>query len=356
MQISVVRPRDLAPSEIALWHSMQRQMEHLRNPFLCPEFAIAVDKFRSRARVAVLTDGPQIVGFMPFERRQLGVGVPIGAGLNDCQGLVHAPGVTWDSQELLRSCNLLVWQFNNLVEGQRAFECYAAGVAPSPVIDLSDGFALYEQNLKMKSPQFFKDMARKERKLERNAGKVHFVMDSRDITALRALIEWKSDQYRRNKWLNIFDRHWVVDLVEYLFSTRSDIFSGLLSVLYAEETPIAAHFGLNAGHMLAHWFPSYDINFSKHSPGLIQHLRMIEQADAIDINIIDMGVGGERYKQTLKNRDLFVYHGMVGRSPLITYACRMGSGLASQARQQMRQHPALFGTSDQLMRYYGRIH
>ena len=29
------------------------------------------------------------MGFFPFERRRFGVGVPLGAGMNDCQGLPH---------------------------------------------------------------------------------------------------------------------------------------------------------------------------------------------------------------------------------------------------------------------------
>jgi len=75
---------------------MLRKTDSLASPFLCPEFAVAVDRFCPNARVAVLADGPDIVGFFPFQRRRLGVGVPIGYGINDCQGLIHAPGVEWD--------------------------------------------------------------------------------------------------------------------------------------------------------------------------------------------------------------------------------------------------------------------
>src|SRR5689334_11411149 len=102
MQISVARPNELGSGEIAAWHSMQRQTPSLGNPFLSPEFAIAVGKFRPDARIAVLADGPTITGFFPFQRRRFGIGVPIAAGLNDCQGLIHAPGMEWDARELLR--------------------------------------------------------------------------------------------------------------------------------------------------------------------------------------------------------------------------------------------------------------
>ena len=110
VQISVVRPGELGPGEIAAWHSIRRQTGSLASPFLCPEFAVAVGRVRPDARVALLADGPDIVGFFPFQRRRLGVGVPIGAGLSNCQGLIHAPGAEWDARELLRACQLSVWQ------------------------------------------------------------------------------------------------------------------------------------------------------------------------------------------------------------------------------------------------------
>ena len=182
---------------------MQRETASLANPFLCPEFAAAVDTFRSGARVAVLADGPTTIGFFPYERRKFGIGVSIGAGLNDCQGLIHATGAEWDSRELLRACKIAIWQFDNLVEGQLPFDRYKVAVAPSPVIDLTDGFAAYHEKLRVKSPQFSKDLARKARKLERETGELSFTVDSRDVAELRALMVWKSGQYHRNGWPDV---------------------------------------------------------------------------------------------------------------------------------------------------------
>ena len=349
-----MRPSELGPDEVALWHSMQRQTRSLANPFLCPEFAVAVDKFRSGARVAVLSDGPAVVGFFPFEQRKFGVGVPIGAGLNDCEGLIHAPTIEWDPRELLRACKLTVWQFENLVEGQRPFAPYAAAVSASPAIDLTDGFAVYQKELRVKSPRFCSDLARKARKLEREVGELRFVVDSRDITALRLLMRWKSEQYGRSGRVDNFGRPWVVGLIDYLFSTHSDRFGGLLSVLYAGETPVAAHFGLWACDMLAHWFPAYDTRFGRQSPGLIQHLRMAEETAGIGVHLIDMGKGPGHYKQTLKSRDLLVAQGMVAQGPLAGVH-RLRSGLSRWARRQVKQHPPLFRAADKVLRRYGRI-
>jgi CelD/BcsL family acetyltransferase involved in cellulose biosynthesis len=355
VRISIIRPSELGPGEIAVWHSMQRETSSLANPFLCPEFAIAVDSFRPRIRLAVLADGPAIVGFFPFERRRFGVGVPIAAGMTDCQGAIHAPGAEWDPRQLLRACGLTEWQFDHLVGGQQPFERYASGVAPSAVIDLTDGFAVYSEKLRVRSPRFGTDVSRKARKLQREVGKLGFVVNSHDTSALHMLMRWKSDQYRRNGWVDVFARTWIVDLINYLFSVRSGQFAALLSVLYREEMPIAAHFGIRSTHILAHWFPAYDIRFSRYSPGLIQHLRMAEETAALGVNIIDMGTGSERYKQTLKSYDLFVAEGVVARGSLSAYAHRVRGAQVDWARRQLKRHPILFRATDRLLRHSGRV-
>jgi CelD/BcsL family acetyltransferase involved in cellulose biosynthesis len=334
---------------------MQNKTASLMNPFLCPEFAVAVDKFRPDARVAVLVEGTEIVGFFPFQRRRFRVGVPIGAGLNDCQGLIHTPGLEWDASELLRACKISVWQFDHLVQGQRPFGGYRTAIATSPVIDLTDGFAAYHEKLQIKSSKFCKDLERKTHRLEYTAGELRFVMDSSNLSELRTLIAWKSDQCRHNNWINLFDRPWVVNLLDYLFSNHSSYFSGLLSLLYAGETPVAAHFGLRASHVLAAWFPAYDKRFARQSPGLIQLLRMVEEAAAIDVHLIDLGKGTSRFKETLKNCDLFVAEGMVTLGPLCAVAHRARSSTVRWVGPQIRRNRYMFRVTEQLLRHYGRI-
>ncbi len=354
MPISVVHPDELGPSDIAAWQCMQRTTAALANPFLSPEFAITVGRFRPGARVAVITDGSAITGFFPFERRRLGVGVPIGAGLTDCQGLVHAPGVQWDPRELLRACRISAWQFDHLAQDQRPFDRYRAATAPSPVIDLTDGFDGYHAKLRQKSPQFCKDVARRARKLGREAGELRFVVDSRDTAALRALMAWKSDQYRRTGRTDRFSEPSIVGLVDDLFTTHESHFSGLFSVLYAGDVPVAAHFGLRSGDVLAHWFPAYDTRFSRYSPGLIQHLRMVEHIAGAGVRLMDMGKGAKRYKETLKTGDIFVSEGMaIGRSPL-ALAHRARTAPSQWTIRKIRQHPGLFQAADLLLRRYGR--
>jgi len=355
MQISLARPSELGPGEITTWRTMQRQTESLANPFLSPDFAIAVDNVRSDARVAVLADGSEIVGFFPFEQRRFGIAVPIGAGLSDCQGLVHVPTASWDSQELLRACKVTAWKLDNLVQGQQPFDRYVDTVIPAPVIDLTDGFAAYQKKLCEKSPQFLKDIARKARNLARDSGDLRFVVDSRDIAELRILMGWKSAQYRQSRRSDIFDRPWVVDLIDYLFSIHNEWFDGMLSVLYAGEAPVAAHFGIRSSQVLSDWFPAYDSRYRKRSPGMIKFLRLAENTAAMGVHTIEMGTGDERYKQTLRSHDLFLSRGVMGRGPLLASAFRRRGTLASLAHRHIKRYPPVFHTADRLLRHYGRI-
>ncbi len=355
VQISVIRPGELAAAEVAEWHSMQRATPSLANPFLCPEFAIAVGRCRSRARIAVLSDGPQTVGFFAFERGRLGAGVPIGAGLTDFHGLVHAPGAEWDPRALLRACRIPAWEFDHLVPGQAPFQRYQAVSAPSPYIDLSDGFDAYHAKLRVRSSSFCRTISYKARKLSRDVGEVSYVLDSRELGALRTLMAWKSDQFRRTGRIDRFGEPGIIECVESLLDVRGDGFSSLLSVLYAGGEPVAGHFGLRFDGILGGWFPAYDRRFHKYSPGLVGHLRLAEAAAGAGIRQIDLGKGAKDYKESLKSADIFVGEGIVtGRSPAaVLHWARCTP--AHWTVRQVKQSPQLFRAADQVLRRYGRV-
>ena len=355
MQISVVHPGDLGWAELAAWHAMQRDTPALASPFLSPEFAVAVGTFRPGARVAVLADGGHPAGFFPFEKRRWGVGEPIGAGLSDCQGLVHVPGLEWDPRQLLRACGISVWNFDHLIAGQQPFERYQAATAASPVIDLTDGFEAYHAMLRARSRQLSANVARKARKMGREVGEVRFELDSRDACALRTFMYWKSEQYRRTGRADRFDKRWIVELIDLLFSIRSDAFSSQFSCLYAGDELVAAHFGLRSQHVLADWFPAYATGFGSYSPGLIMHLRLAEEAAESGIRQIDLGKGAKRYKEALKTGDLFVGEGIVTGRSVVAAAGWTRRYPAMWAVRKVRQHPPLFDAVDGLLRRYGQV-
>ncbi len=342
---------------------MQRATPSLANPFLSPEFAIAVGRFRPGARVAVLAEGQSITGFFPFERRRHGAGVPVCGWLTPCQGLIHAPGAEWDPQELLRGCRISAWRFDNLITDQKPFATYHTAIVATPMIDLSGGFEAYYAKVRLKSPRFCKEIARRARKLEREFGELRVVADSRDTNVLRALMAWKSEQYRQTNHVDRFEQPWLVELLDILLATRSAQVSGLLSVLYAGDHLVAAQFGLRTETLLVGWFTGYETRLSKYSPGLIHIKGLAEEMAAAGISTIDMGGGRKNYyKETMKSYDSFVAQGVVTSRSVLGVAHHVRNALTWAVRRTLRQHRGLHHAADQILRRtglaqrtYGRI-
>jgi CelD/BcsL family acetyltransferase involved in cellulose biosynthesis len=365
LQIAAVHPCELGETELASWRCFQRTQLALANPFLSPEFALAVGRLRRQARVAVLCDGPQTVGFLPFELRAFGVGVPIAGGMSGCQGLVHAPDLEWDPQQLLQACGLAVWKFDHLADGQKPFERYHRQRTPSPIMDLSGGYdAFLARQLRESSKptgtgrparMSLKELVSKERRLAHELGDLRFVFNSSDSQALHTMMAWKTAQYQRTGATDIFARRWVVVLIEELMETRTDHFGGVLSELYAGERLVAVQFGLRCGPVLAGWHLTYNTDLPRYSPGLIQILHLARAAAASGIHRIDMGRGAAEYKAMFSSEDLLVAEGQVVRhsSGAALHSVRYAS--ECRLRGFVREHPPLFRAAQRARTRVARI-
>ncbi|MER6347452.1 GNAT family N-acetyltransferase [Streptomyces sp. NPDC001595] len=360
MDVSVYRPGELSAADRAEWTAFQAKAHlhgspELANPFLSPEFAIAVGRYRRGVRIAVVREGGEPAAYFPFQRTAAGVGRAIGLGVSDAQGVVHRPGFTWDARELLRACGLAVWEFDHLVAGQRPFEAGASAAFPSPVMDVDQGYETYLAGLRERSPKFTRTTLAKERRLGQDASGLGYVHDERDPAVLRVLMEWKSAQYRRTGRSDRFAQAWITDLVRHLFHTRTERFAGVLSVLYAGGKPVAAHFGLRSERILACWFPAYDPAFARYSPGLVLHLRMAEAAAAEGVAQLDLGRGQKEYKDSLKTRELQVSEGWVTRRHPVAFGHRARRAPVRALRNAVVSRPELFEPADRLLKRVGEI-
>ncbi|MFF2422984.1 GNAT family N-acetyltransferase [Streptomyces mirabilis] len=355
MEITIHRPEELSSSLLLAWHRVMDESPDYANPFLAPEFAAGIDRYRGGAHVAVLHESGEPVGFFPYERNSLGVGRAIGLGLSDCQALVHRPGVTWDTQELLRACGLSVFEFDHLVEEQKPFGRHVTGTFASPAIDLKVGEGTYAEWLRGAYPGLAKTTLKKERRLGRDLGEMRFVYDERDPRVLRTLMRWKSAQYRRTGRMDRFARPWIVDLVDHLFRVREEHFNGVLSVVYAGDRPVAAHFGPTSRTLFAAWFTAYDPELRYYSPGLIMHLRMAEAAGREGVRLMDLGRGDKEWKDWLKTRELRVGEGFATRPHPMATAHRLWRRPVRGLRNTVLAHPRLRDPADRLLKTVGTL-
>ncbi|MER5479712.1 GNAT family N-acetyltransferase [Streptomyces sp. NPDC002734] len=364
----VLRPGQLGAEETETWRELRAKSGAIRNPFMEPEFAVALGQVRPRARVAVIEerddggrdggsaeDGAGIVGFLPFERSPWGSGRALGLGVSDLQGAVLRPGTALGADELLRACSLNSFTFDNLEDGRTPFTGHVTASYPSYVVDVGEGYPAYLEVLRGQSPKFLRTTLAKERRLGRQVGELRFVFDERDPRALRTLMAWKSAQYRRTGRRDRFAQEWINRLVRTLAATRAQECGGVLSVLYAADRPVAAHFGLRSSTVLACWFPAYEPELAKYSPGLILHLRMAEAAAGAGIGLLDMGRGAAEYKDALKTGESTVHEGTVIRPGVGAALHWLGHEPARRAHGFVRRRPRLQALAARSLRTVGRL-
>lgn len=329
MRIKPLHYNELTTKQLAAWSALQRADSACATPFLRPEFCRLVAMVRPGVEVAVLENGERPVGFWPYERDARNVARPLGRGLSDYQGLVAEPGLDWSPKDLVEQCGLVAWSFDHLIASQRPLHSFQWSYLQSPIIDLKGGFQEYGERKRHGGSMIIKRMSQKVRKLEREVGRLRFVPHSNDPVLFDTVVGWKRAQIRQIGSVDGFACAWTRDLLKRITDFQSDEFSGMLSAIYAGEHLVAGHLGMRSHRVLHGWFPVYNRQFEKYSPGIILWLSLAEQAAKLGIERIDLGEGPEPYKQRLKTGDIVLAQGAVDLR-MLTGVIRKGCWLTGR--------------------------
>jgi CelD/BcsL family acetyltransferase involved in cellulose biosynthesis len=316
-----------APIDSALlqhWRSLQRSNPDLQSPCFSPEFTQAVAVTRNDVEVGIIEECGEVVAIFPFQRKAGGRGIPVGGIVSDYQGLICRPNFLCDPREMLKACGLISWDFDRLLATQQPFRPFHKLCEPSALIDLSQGYDAYVAERRAAGSEQIKKCMNLMRRLQLEVGPIQFVAHSSDRSALSKVLAWKSQQYRQTGWRDLFALKWGRSLVEQIHATQSENFAGMLSLLYAGNKLVAGHIGMRSRSVWHYWFPAYDPQFAKYSPGLLLLLRMAEHAPEIDLRTIDLGTGLTLYKRRLMNASVSVAEGSVERPSWLSFLRRAG--------------------------------
>ena len=313
LAVEVVSGRSLDQATVKAWKNLQDANQDLANPCFAPEFTQAVAAVRDDVEVAILEQDGEVAAIFPFQRKGPSRGVPVGGIVSDYQGLICRPGFTCDPRELLRACGLVAWDFDRLLASQELFKPFHKLCEPSALIDLSAGYESYAAERRAAGSKQIKKCENMMRRIEREIGPLRLVSHSSDVRLLSKVLAWKSQQYRRTGWRDLFATRWGRALVERIHATQTPNFGGMLSLLYAGDHLLAGHMGMRSATVWHYWFPAYDCRYAKYSPGLILLLNMAEQAEDLGLRTIDLGTGMSLYKKRLMNAAIPVAEGSVER-------------------------------------------
>jgi CelD/BcsL family acetyltransferase involved in cellulose biosynthesis len=314
LRVAVVKPGELGAAEAAAWARFQRGSPTLLNPFLSLTFTQVVGRARASARVAVVEDGGSIVAFLPFELSANRIGLPIGWPMNDLQGFIGSE-IRFDARSIVRKAGLRGWRFEHAPPEQAVLapHYYRGTHVQCPVIDLSHGYDAYLKDAGLLTGRAAGKHRRKQRGLEREVGDLSLDWSSSDPALMRLMMTWRSGKYQASR--KLFSKRSSVQILEELAATREEDCTGALSVLTAGGRPVALHFGIMGPQGLCWWFPAYDLDLGRFSPGIILVLAAAEEAAARQIPSIDLGYGQDAWKFSLATRSYPVAGGGVWATP-----------------------------------------
>jgi CelD/BcsL family acetyltransferase involved in cellulose biosynthesis len=318
-RVQVIPGQALDSALLDDWRAVQQSNPALQNPCFAPEFTQAVATARNDVEVGIVEEHGKVIAIFPFQRKAGGRAIPVGGIVSDYQGLICRPDFSCDPRALLKACGLISWDFDRLLATQQPFKPFHKLCEPSALIDLSQGYEAYVAERRAAGTEQIKKCMNLMRRLELEVGPIRFVPRSPDPSALTKVLAWKSQQYRKTGWRDLFALKWGRSLVEQIRATQSESFAGMLSLLYAGENLVAGHLGMRSRSVWHYWFPAYDPRFAKYSPGLILLLKMAEHAPQIGLRTIDLGTGLTLYKRRLMNASISVAEGSVERPSWLSF-------------------------------------
>ena len=317
MKVEMVRPEELDREQAARWEAIREPTMRSRARSTVSSSHRVVSRLRP-VELAVIEVDQQIAGFWAFERRGLGLAVPIAQPFSDHHGPIVAPDLELSTSRLLKGSRRQMFWFDGVPAEQRLFRRFHRSVRESPIVRL-DGLRPSNQR-------------RKWTRLGREVGEVRFEVNCDDSRVLDRLIDWKRRHSARTQVNDPFADPWGRSLLHELHRTQTPELRGWLSVLWAGDVPVAAHFGIVSPRAWHWWIPSYDTAYARHSPGTIMLHEMLKAACERGIEWLDFGPGPEEFKNRLAN-DAFPLALGTASTPAAGVALGVKRGVEDVARR-----------------------
>lgn len=296
LQIEVVKADQLTVADRVLWRAMVEANPDLASPYFRWEFTEIAARVSPDAAVAILSRDGKTIGYFPHQKRGSAI-QPLGAPMNDYHGVIAMPG---EAPSLAAVAALLDAPRLNV----------SAWVGPSGAGELretlmtvtpEEGYDAWYAERRQTWGKYFKDKERARRSLEAELGTIRVERGLKDPALLDQLIQLKRDQYARTGRHDIFACGWTRDLLHALMASEHEDFGASMAALWAGDRLTAIEYSLHAGDRYHFWFPAYQPELARCSPGILLTMDTMRLGCAAGFRVFDFGFGGEGYKKYFCN-------------------------------------------------------
>lgn len=299
--------RELGARDEALWNRFAAPGGRLISPYLRFEFARAVSRVRDDVRVIIAERDDRPCAYLPYHAVSGGVARPLAAPMSDYQGMVCAPDASIAPAAMLKAMSASAFIYDNWATTPAPGQVRSR--AGSAVIDLTDGPEAWMARHRGQHRNHFRKIDRRLRQAEACFGPARLELGDPDGTRFDTLRRLKSTQYVRSGKLDLFSISWVDQLLSALAGRETGPFGGLVASLYFGDRLAAVEMGICAGGVYHSWFPAYEPDFARVSPGLQLLHALIARAPDLGLTRIDLGKGDAGYKNYYTDYETPLFEG-----------------------------------------------
>jgi CelD/BcsL family acetyltransferase involved in cellulose biosynthesis len=308
-RIEITKPSALSSDDLRAWEGFILGRPDLIGPYFDVRYVIAIAATVPKAFVARILDASgQIVGFFPYQMRGK-TAQPLGAPLSDYHGIIGAVGLEVDYQNMLKAMKAERLEFygwiGELTADTSTLKSY------SQIADLSQGYEAYIDRHSALNSKFFKNVARCQRNVEKDFNGFSFSFEPVTPEILEWVIDKKRTQYERSGQHDVFGCGWTQDMLARLADFEDRGFGLKVGLFRYEDVLVAAEICLMREVYIHLWFPAYNNDYHRYSPGILLSLKIMEHATSLGITKVDFGAGGEAYKHTMTEAALPCFEGEV---------------------------------------------
>lgn len=279
----------------------------------------------------------EMEGFLPYQHRRgrglLGHVEKVGGHMSDHFGLVGQINQLGHFSDILGRFGISALRFDHGVPALCPFP-YSDEEVSEGIRFSANNFSAFSERLMRLNKDFIKGVFRGERRLATDSGEVIFEWETASsLTAMAHLIGEKRSQFRRTGVQDGLAPAWSRNLLFKLMQVANRPSCRLiLSTLRSGDRWVASNLALLCGNTLHFWFPIFDQNFRRYSPGHILFFKVIERACTQGITSFDFGQGVSAYKEEYLGEKYMLLKGWVGLDNLSARLERVAQAIIWRAQ------------------------
>ena len=272
-----------------------------------------VGQLRTDAYVAIAEQYGEPAAFFPFQgpkSGRSGFARPIGAPMTDYHGVIKTHDSTVRDIDVMQKAGIGAFHYSALVTHPGTAPYNHMHTQQAAVMDLCEGATAWREARSSSYRRSLKSHRRRVRKSEEEHGQRRFKFQCRDQAVFDTLIDWKRRKFTETGKYDVLSADWTLDLLTRLWHSQDELRCDM-HVLYFDDRIAAIDFGLTDGAVFHSWIVAYDSDLHALAPGIQLLEGLIDKAQNIGYNRIDLGAGIDGYKRHYASEDIHVGGGFI---------------------------------------------